>query len=236
MEAKLINKVEDFKLLTEKVPYLSIGDFAAALQDLYEMKVQMEEFVSNKENNSQGIASNQLFRNPLPIITYRIKNEITTLINPVVEIMPSDKGFLEETCLSLPGIYTMTRRNTKIKVKAWKYNPTGRLWEATFIVKGFESFVIQHEVDHLDGITILDRADSSQSMTEYNKLADQYKEVEGKDVVGIYKVLDTTHNFHHSGRDFYISGHDAKFFFSQQPVDSFVVPFTNKSFVGWYEK
>lgn len=59
-------------------------------------------------------------------------------------------------CLSVPGIYGVTRRAAEIEMTAWdRYGePIRRSYE------GFDARIIQHEVDHLEGVLFLDRLDS----------------------------------------------------------------------------
>ena len=61
---------------------------------------------------------------------------------------------LEEGCLSIPGVAVDVERPVHARVRAQDEHGEGRLVEAS----GLEARVIQHEVDHLDGKLILDRA------------------------------------------------------------------------------
>src|SRR3989338_1273959 len=72
------------------------------------------------------------------------------LINPRVIKKSPKQTEMEEGCLSIPGIYGIVKRPEKIKVKA--LNLAGESME--FETDGLLSKVIQHEVDHLDGILI----------------------------------------------------------------------------------
>lgn len=70
------------------------------------------------------------------------------LINPKILHKSWKKVELEEGCLSIPGVFGIVKRPEKIKVKA--QNLEGK--ENVFEADGMVSRVIQHEVDHLDGI------------------------------------------------------------------------------------
>lgn len=74
------------------------------------------------------------------------------LVNPIVTAH-HDEQFFREGCLSLPDYTANIRRWRAITVTAT--DPKGRplAVEAT----GFEAVVLQHEIDHLDGILFLDR-------------------------------------------------------------------------------
>jgi peptide deformylase len=84
---------------------------------------------------------------------------VTALVNPVIE-WSSERDLVtaEEGCLSLPGVVVDVERPLHIRVKA--VDPTGRalLIEAS----GLEARVIQHEVDHLDGVLMLQHAPKEQ--------------------------------------------------------------------------
>ncbi len=70
------------------------------------------------------------------------------LINPKIVKKSWKKIEMEEGCLSIPGIFGMVKRPVKIKVEA--QNLLGE--KHSFDADGMISRVIQHEIDHLDGI------------------------------------------------------------------------------------
>lgn len=72
----------------------------------------------------------------------------TTMINPVVKPLTDKKEMIWERCLSLPGLHGKVPRFTKIKVT---YQTTeGRQIEID--AEDWLAMLLQHEVDHLDGI------------------------------------------------------------------------------------
>jgi peptide deformylase len=77
------------------------------------------------------------------------------LIDPVV-IERSGREVGREGCLSLPDITANVRRPTNIAVRHLDLDGSEREIETS----GFEARVILHEIDHLDGILILDRVAS----------------------------------------------------------------------------
>ncbi|MFP4499468.1 MAG: peptide deformylase [Candidatus Hydrogenedentota bacterium] len=93
---------------------------------------------------------------------------ITCLINP--EIIASEGAeTAEEGCLSLPNLYVEISRATRIKVRAQDIH--GR--QETFEAEDMHARIIQHEVDHLGGIVILDRLDfltREAKMREWNEI------------------------------------------------------------------
>lgn len=82
------------------------------------------------------------------------KTEDLILINPTWTKLSILKSWDTEGCLSIPGIYGEVKRYTKIKVKA--LNKHGEPIE--FEAKDFSARIIQHEVDHLNGILFIEKA------------------------------------------------------------------------------
>ncbi|MEJ0021102.1 MAG: peptide deformylase [Candidatus Doudnabacteria bacterium] len=70
------------------------------------------------------------------------------LINPKISRRSWKKVEMEEGCLSIPGIYGMVKRPENIKVEAQNLQGVNHAFKAD----GLLARVIQHEVDHLDGI------------------------------------------------------------------------------------
>lgn len=70
------------------------------------------------------------------------------LVNPKIVKKSWKKVEMEEGCLSIPGVYGIVKRPVKITVEAQTLKGEKNKFEAD----GMLSRVIQHEVDHLDGI------------------------------------------------------------------------------------
>ena len=81
-----------------------------------------------------------------------------TLINPEVIAASNDLATREEGCLSLPGVGVEVDRPVHVRVRAQDEYGKRILIEAS----GLEARVIQHEMDHLDGVLILDRTSRDQ--------------------------------------------------------------------------
>lgn len=76
------------------------------------------------------------------------------LVNPeILEAEGTEMG--EEGCLSLPQVYAMVPRAPRIRVRAYDPHGTKREFESF----GYEARIIQHEIDHLEGIVFPDRLD-----------------------------------------------------------------------------
>jgi len=82
------------------------------------------------------------------------QNEDLILINPVWQKTSILKNWDEEGCLSVPKIYGEVKRYNQIKVQA--INQYGEKIE--FKAKDFPARIIQHEIDHLNGILFIEKA------------------------------------------------------------------------------
>ena len=82
------------------------------------------------------------------------------MINPTIMAAERVPELAEEGCLSIPGLRGVVPRHQRIKVRARQ--PDGEA--VSFTADGFHARVIQHELDHLDGIVFLDRMASPQSL------------------------------------------------------------------------
>jgi peptide deformylase len=78
---------------------------------------------------------------------------VTALVNPVLEWESEEREAKEEGCLSLPGVHVEVERALRVRVRA--RDTHGR--ELVVEEEGLPARVIQHEIDHLEGVLILDR-------------------------------------------------------------------------------
>ncbi len=101
-----------------------------------------------------GLAAPQVGVNKR-IIVVDVGKGLLKLVNPVILEVSGEEEEMEEGCLSLPGIYLpVARRVESIRFKAQDGTGRERVWTG----KGLLARVIQHEIDHLDGVLIIDRA------------------------------------------------------------------------------
>ena len=82
----------------------------------------------------------------------------TALANPVVEWSSGDLATAAEGCLSLPRVVVDVERPLHVRVSGAGTDGDAIVIEAS----GLEARVLQHEIDHLDGVLILDRTDRDQ--------------------------------------------------------------------------
>jgi peptide deformylase len=85
-------------------------------------------------------------------------SEPTALANPTVEWFSDDVVLAEEGCLSLPRVSMDVERPLHIRISGCDTDGEPVELEAS----GLEARVLQHEIDHLDGVRILERTDRAQ--------------------------------------------------------------------------
>jgi peptide deformylase len=114
-----------------------------------------------------GLAAPQLGV-ALRIVVYRVGPDapVIVLANPEIEWQSDDEETLEEGCLSIPGITVDVDRPVHVRVRALDEEGERRLVEAS----GLEARVIQHELDHLDGVLILDRTSRAERKEAMKRL------------------------------------------------------------------
>jgi peptide deformylase len=89
------------------------------------------------------------------VLVYQLGEDapLAALVNPVLEWAGDEAEPAEEGCLSLPQVAVDVERPIHVRVRARDEYGDEILVEAS----GLEARVIQHEMDHLDGVLILDR-------------------------------------------------------------------------------
>jgi peptide deformylase len=94
------------------------------------------------------------------LLVYRVEPDTppTVLVNPHVQWRGKELETMEEGCLSLPGVHVDVERPIHVRVDARDERGEELVVEAS----GLEARVIQHEIDHLDGVLILERTSRDQ--------------------------------------------------------------------------
>jgi len=106
-----------------------------------------------------GLAATQVGV-PHRLLVYRVQHEspVNALVNPEILWSSKDSEVMEEGCLSLPSVHVDVERSIHVRVRGCDEQGDEVLIEAS----GLEARVIQHEIDHLDGVLILDHAPRDQ--------------------------------------------------------------------------
>jgi len=94
------------------------------------------------------------------VLVYRAGPDapFVVVVNPELEWASSELETAEEACLSIPGVAVDVERPLHVRVNARDERGKSMLIEAS----GLDARVIQHEMDHLDGVLILDRTSREQ--------------------------------------------------------------------------
>lgn len=140
---------------------LSRGDYEPFLSDLED---------TMREYDGTGIAAPQVFT-PLRIFLYEVNPEtrdrqeksveLTALFNASYEPVGSELEEDSEGCLSVPFLWGgVVPRYQTIRVRA--LDRSGR--SVSFEASGYHARVLQHEIDHLDGLVYLDRMRDMKSL------------------------------------------------------------------------
>lgn len=129
-----------------------------SVQELKEPKMQrliLDMIKIMQKEKGVGLAAPQI-GSDLRICAIAADGEIYALINPKIKSYSRKKDIFEEGCLSFPGKYFPVERPLKVKVQARDIE--GK--KIKIKADGLFARVLQHEIDHLDGILVIDRAKS----------------------------------------------------------------------------
>ena len=109
-----------------------------------------------ESENGIGLAANQIGINKR-VCVINVKEPIV-LINPKIVEKSKEKFIFPEGCLSFPDSKVKTKRYVSIKVQSDNHEQILQFnAESQDINDAFECVCVQHEIDHLDGITMFDR-------------------------------------------------------------------------------
>jgi peptide deformylase len=107
-----------------------------------------------RENGGVGLAGPQIgILKRIIVFINPDNNSNLCLINPAYTLIDNEIDYLEEQCLSLPGVTTSIKRYSNIFVTSY----TTDWLKLRFEARGVLSRIIQHEIDHLNGITLHER-------------------------------------------------------------------------------
>jgi peptide deformylase len=146
---KLALEVRKFGDPVLKSRATEVKEFDASLANLAE-----EMLLTMREREGVGLAANQVGRLKRLLVA-EIEEDQLVLVNPTVKPSTEETELTPEGCLSIPGIHVEVERPVGVTVSAQDLEGAPFELEAT----GLLARVLQHEVDHLDGVLILDRTD-----------------------------------------------------------------------------
>ena len=156
-------KYNMLKILTNPDPILR--QKAKPVTNFSDKKLQKlipEMIETMQKSDGVGLAAPQVGESiRLAVVTYRKKTIV--LINPEITKKSLMREWGEEGCLSVPTIYGDVKRHKKITVKY--LDAQGK--KQTIQAFGMLARIIQHEVDHLDGILFIDKAKKLFTLTPH---------------------------------------------------------------------
>jgi len=165
------------KIITSENPILrqkgkKIHHFDASLPKLID-----EMFETMHAARGVGLAAPQIALS-LRVLVAEFEDQKVALVNPeIVKAEGEDLG--TEGCLSIPGyVGDNIRRATKVTVKA--QDARGKPIKVR--AEGWFARILQHEIDHLDGVLFLDRLDRPEDLREVQE--GELEEPEAQAVIG----------------------------------------------------
>jgi peptide deformylase len=125
-----------------------------------ELRAEVERMIGiMRDGMGVGLAATQLgVLRRLLVFQAGPDSEPTALVNPEVEWASDELVVAEEGCLSLPRVSMDVERPLHARVAGLDLDGE----QVTIEAAGLEARVLQHEIDHLDGVLILDRAPREQ--------------------------------------------------------------------------
>ncbi len=150
------------KIVTVKDPILRLKSKEVQNLDkkLFNLIKDLKDtLIIQKDPIGVGLAAPQIGKS-LRMFAIKPKEAVKIIINPqVISVSKKAKELMEEHtklmegCLSLPNLYGPLKRPDSIKVNY--LNEKGD--KITSLFDGFEAQIIQHEIDHLEGVLFTDR-------------------------------------------------------------------------------
>ena len=147
-------------------------------------------------HNGAGLAANQIYE-PIRICIIEVLDNprykhlntipLKVLINPKVIIKKDTATFNSyEGCLSVPNLRGKVKRYNTINVTY--YNMDAK--KITEDIKGLESIVYQHEIDHLDGYLFTDKVEDNSTLVTYENYQKYYEEEYKKELENFNSIAE----------------------------------------------
>ena len=109
--------------------------------------------------NGIGLAAPQVGV-PLRVIVVEYEDTRLQLVNPEIIKVSEETDVAEEGCLSIPHYYGPVRRHSAVVVKGLNRNSK----EVRVKADGWVARVLQHEIDHLDGVLFIDKLEDPSAL------------------------------------------------------------------------
>lgn len=195
-EPTIINQPEDWHLLRNKV----LSGITCEVSKIEAIKDLMFKYL-DENPTAIGISAPQL-RLEYPCFAFfnggRMKEKIFVWLRDFTLDQKSGKEYASEGCMSFPNMKAhRVPRFKKVILEYQTFNKAGKFITLSGIFKGFSARIIQHEIDHIYGVEMWDRAESVAFPENM------------EDVTLIYKYKD----------DYFVDDKDKKWFYSQEPFE-----------------
>ena len=149
-----------------------------------------------RKHNGAGLAANQIYE-PIRICIIEVLDNprykhlntipLKVLINPKVIIKKETATFNSyEGCLSVPNLRGKVKRYNTINVTY--YNMDAK--KITEDIKGLESIVYQHEIDHLHGYLFTDKVEDNSTLVTYENYQKYYEEEYKKELENFNSIAE----------------------------------------------
>ena len=149
-----------------------------------------------RKHNGAGLAANQIYE-PIRICIIEVLDNprykhlntipLKVLINPKVIIKKDTATFNSyEGCLSVPNLRGKVKRYNTINVTYY----TKDAKKITEDIKGLESIVYQHEIDHLDGYLFTDKVEDNSTLVTYENYQKYYEEGYKKELENFNNIAE----------------------------------------------
>ena len=149
-----------------------------------------------RKHNGAGLAANQIYE-PIRICIIEVLDNprykhlntipLKVLINPKVIIKKDTATFNSyEGCLSVPNLRGKVKRYNTINVTYYTMDAK----KITEDIKGLESIVYQHEIDHLDGYLFTDKVEDNSTLVTYGNYQKYYEEEYKKELEDFNSIAE----------------------------------------------
>ena len=118
------------------------------------VRLTQDMLTTMRDSDGVGLAANQVGRLKRVLVA-SVEDDDYVIVNPVLTEMSDATERAPEGCLSIPGIQVEVERPTSVTISGMDASGEPLHIEASDML----ARVLQHEVDHLDGVLILDRTD-----------------------------------------------------------------------------
>ncbi|WP_419786483.1 peptide deformylase [Pseudodesulfovibrio sp.] len=152
---------------------------AAKAADVGEISPELDKLIDDMietmyESDGVGLAAPQVGESIRLICVDptgpKTRGDLHVIINPEIVERGDEMEENEEGCLSCPELAVKVKRNKRVKVTG--LDREGK--EVTIDTDEFLAIILQHEIDHLDGVTLADRLGRLKK-TMYRKKAERWQ-------------------------------------------------------------